>query len=96
MTVSESVFKQPHHVPESSILVQSLLDAYHEVTGRPRQAIAIGGGTYARCLKEGVAFGSLFPEDEELAHQAGEYMTIDGLMANVKIFTRAIVKLAVE
>jgi succinyl-diaminopimelate desuccinylase len=94
MTVSESVFKQPHHVPESSVLVQSLLDAYHEVTGRPRQAIAIGGGTYARCLKEGVAFGSLFPEDEELAHQAGEYMTIDGLMANVKIFTRAIVKLA--
>lgn len=96
LTVSESAFKQPHHVPESSILVQSLLDAYHEVTGRPRQAIAIGGGTYARCLKEGVAFGSLFPEDEELAHQAGEYMTIDGLMANVKIFTRAIVKLAGE
>ena len=96
LTVSESAFKQPHHVPESSELVQSLLDAYHEVTGRPRQAIAIGGGTYARCLKEGVAFGSLFPEDEELAHQAGEYMTIDGLMANVKIFTRAIVKLAGE
>ncbi len=94
MLVSESTFKQPHHVPESSVLVQSLLNAYHEVTGRPRQAIAIGGGTYARCLKEGVAFGSLFPEDEELAHQAGEYMTIDGLMANVKIFTRAIVKLA--
>ncbi len=94
MLVSESTFKQPHHVPESSVLVQSLLNAYHEVTGRPRQAIAIGGGTYARCLKEGVAFGSLFPEDEELAHQAGEYMTIEGLMANVKIFTRAIVKLA--
>ncbi len=96
ITVSESAFKQPHHVPESSVLVQSLLDAYHEVTGRPKQAIAIGGGTYARCLKEGVAFGSLFPEDEELAHQAGEYMTVDGLMANVKIFTRAIVKLAAE
>ncbi len=96
LTVSESAFKKPHHVPESSVLVQSLLDAYHEVTGRERQAIAIGGGTYARCLKEGVAFGSLFPEDEELAHQAGEYMTIDGLMANVKIFTRAIVKLAGE
>jgi succinyl-diaminopimelate desuccinylase len=96
LAVSESAFKKPHHVPESSVLVQSLLDAYHEVTGRPRQAIAIGGGTYARCLKEGVAFGSLFPEDEELAHQAGEYMTIDGLMANVKIFIRAIVKLAAE
>ncbi len=93
-TVSESAFKQPHHVPESSALVQSLLDAYHEVTGLPREAIAIGGGTYARCLKEGVAFGSLFPDEEELAHQAGEYMNIDSLMKNVQIFARAIVKLA--
>jgi len=94
LTVSESTFKQPHHVPESSALVQSLLDAYHEVTGLPREVIAIGGGTYARCLKEGVAFGSLFPDEEELAHQAGEYMVVDSLMANVKIFSYAIVKLA--
>ena len=35
-----------------------------------------GGGTYARCLGEGVAFGSAFPEDEELAHQAGEYAAL--------------------
>ena len=96
VTVSESAFKKPHHVPESSPLVQSLLDAYHEVTGLPREAIAIGGGTYARCLKEGVAFGSLFPDEEELAHQAGEYMIIDSLMKNVQIFARAIVKLAGE
>ncbi len=86
--------KEPHHVPEGSQLVQSLLDAYHEVTGLPKKAIAIGGGTYARCLKEGVAFGALFPDDEELAHQAGEYMTIDGLMKNVQIFAHAIIKLA--
>jgi len=91
-----SAAKAPHHVPEGSQLVQSLLDAYHEVTGLERRAIAIGGGTYARCLQEGVAFGALFPDDEELAHQAGEYMTVDGLMKNVKIFVRAIIKLAAE
>ncbi len=91
-----SAAKAPHHVPEGSQLVQSLLDAYHEVTGLERKAIAIGGGTYARCLQEGVAFGALFPDDEELAHQAGEYMTVDGLMKNVKIYVRAIIKLAAE
>lgn len=88
--------KDPHHVAPSSELVTALLDAYHEVTGRPRECVATGGGTYARCLEEGVAFGSAFPEDEELAHQAGEYASIDGLMQNVRIFARAIELLAGE
>ncbi len=96
LAIVYSAAKAPHHVPESSRLVQSLLDAYHEVTGLERKAIAIGGGTYARCLQEGVAFGALFPDDEELAHQAGEYMTVDGLMKNVMIYVRAILKLAAE
>ncbi|MEG2949923.1 MAG: Sapep family Mn(2+)-dependent dipeptidase [Clostridia bacterium] len=86
--------KDPHHVAPNSALVTSLLDAYHEVTDRPRECVATGGGTYARCLEEGVAFGSAFPEDEELAHQAGEYLSLDGLMLNVRIFARAIEKLA--
>ncbi len=96
ITVSVLGHKEPHHVPESSFLVKALLDAYHEVTGLPAQAIAIGGGTYARCLEEGVAFGALFPDEEELAHQAGEYMAVDSLMASVKIFARAIARLAGE
>ncbi|MBR4068876.1 MAG: Sapep family Mn(2+)-dependent dipeptidase [Clostridia bacterium] len=94
VTVDEQ--KDPHHVAPSSELVTALLDAYHEVTGRTRECIATGGGTYARCLEEGVAFGSAFPEDEELAHQAGEYASIDGLMQNVQIFARAIELLAAE
>ncbi len=86
--------KEPHHVPPSSVLVTALLDAYHEETGLERECLSTGGGTYARCLKEGVAFGSAFPNDEELAHQAGEYLSIDGLMQNVRIFANAIVRLA--
>lgn len=94
--VTVQSLKSPHHVPAESELVQGLLAAYHEETGRPKAAVAIGGGTYARCLKEGVAFGSAFPEDEELAHQAGEYLSIKGLMANVRIFANAIIRLAGE
>ena len=86
--------KGPHHVPPQSQLVTSLLDAYHEETGRERKCISTGGGTYARWLEEGVAFGSAFPEDEELAHQAGEYLSVDGLMQNVRIFANAIIRLA--
>lgn len=96
ISVTVATHKEPHHVAPGSALVTALLDAYHEETGRERECISTGGGTYARCLAEGVAFGSAFPEDEELAHQAGEYLSIDGLMQNVRIFASAIVKLAGE
>lgn len=95
-TVTVNEKKEAHHVPENSELVQCLLDAYHEETGRERKAIAIGGGTYARVLKEGVAFGATFPEDPDLAHQAGEYMDLDVLMQNVRIFANALIRLAGE
>lgn len=86
--------KQPHHVAPTSPLVTALLNAYHEETGRPRECVATGGGTYARCLAEGVAFGASFPEDEDVAHQANEYMSLDVMMQNVRIIARAIVSLA--
>ncbi len=96
VAVTVLTHKEPHHVAPNSPLVTALLDAYHEETGRDRECLSTGGGTYARCLQEGVAFGSAFPEDEELAHQAGEYASVEGLMANVKIFANAIMRLAGE
>ena len=92
--VTQTTDKAPHHVPENSELVQSLLAAYHEVTGLEKKALAIGGGTYAKMLQEGVAFGASFPGDPEVAHQADEYVSLDSLYKSMKIFAYAIVKLA--
>ena len=94
MRVEAMEVKEPHHVPAGRELVQNLLDAYHEVTGYERKCLYTGGGTYARSLQEGVAFGASFPQDEDLAHQANEYADIEGLYKNIKIFALAIVKLA--
>ena len=94
MRVEAMEVKEPHHVPAGSELVPKLLDAYHEVTGYERKCLYTGGGTYARSLQEGVAFGASFPQDEDLAHQANEYADIEGLYKNIKIFALAIVKLA--
>ncbi|NLB38274.1 MAG: M20 family metallopeptidase [Clostridiales bacterium] len=88
--------KGPHFVPKDSSLVQALLDAYHEVTGLERKAIAIGGGTYARALREGVAFGALFPGEKDIAHQADEYASLESLYKSMRIFAHAIVKLAAK
>ena len=48
----------PHHVPESSELVQKLMAVYNGITGENAKPFAIGGGTYARHLNEGVAYGA--------------------------------------
>ena len=94
ITVEAARAKTPHYVPESSELVQELLNAYHEVSGLEKKAIAIGGGTYARSLREGVAFGAAFPDDDDVAHQADEYISLESITKSMRIIAYAIVKLA--
>ena len=86
--------RPPHFVSDQTELVQELLEAYHEVTGGEKKTIAIGGGTYAQSLEEGVAFGALFPGETEMAHQADEYITEESLFKSARIFARAIARLA--
>ena len=88
--------KPPHHVPADSELVKSLLAAYEEETGQEGKPMSTGGGTYAKVLRQGVAFGALFPDEEDLAHQADEYGTIDRLMLAMKIYANALIRLAAE
>ncbi len=88
--------KEPHHVPADSELVTALLAAYHEETGAPAEPQYTGGGTYAKVLRQGVAFGAAFPDDEDLAHQAGEYVDISRMMLTTKIYANALLRLAAE
>ena len=92
--VKQVTLKKPHYVPESSELVQGLLEAYHQVTGREKKTLSTGGGTYARLLEEGVAFGASFPEEPDLAHQADERISVSSLTQSMRIFAHAIVRLA--
>lgn len=93
-TVAHSGKKEPHHVPAESELVSGLLAAYHEETGLPAEPQFTGGGTYAKVLKQGVAFGASFPDDEDLAHQAGEYVYLSKMITATKIYANALVRLA--
>lgn len=92
--VEDTGSRKPHFVSEDTELVQELLNAYHEVTGLEKKAFAIGGGTYAQSMEEGVAFGAMFPGEEEMAHQADEYMSLQSLFESARIFAHAIVRLA--
>lgn len=85
---------KPHHVDEKDFLVQTLKKVYEEQVGEKAELLSIGGGTYARSLKSGVAFGPLFPGREDIAHQKDEYMYIEDLLKATAIYAQAIYELA--
>ncbi|MGG0445495.1 dipeptidase PepV [Bacillus mycoides] len=85
---------RPHHVDKEHTLIRTLQRVYEEQTGEKAELLAIGGGTYARSLKAGVAFGPLFPGKEELAHQKDEYIEIEDLLKATAIYAQAIHELA--
>lgn len=60
----------PLYVAKDSFLVSTLMDIYKEITGDvDAQPVAIGGGTYAREVSNGVAFGALLSSQENNMHQ---------------------------
>ena len=86
--------RKPHFVSDHSALVKGLMEAYEEFTGQHLKPLAIGGGTYAGSMDEGVAFGALFPGEEDLAHQPNEMIRLESFYANIALIALSIVKLA--
>jgi len=85
---------KPHYVSEDDDLVQTLLHVYRKYTGDTTGPLSTGGGTYARTMKKGVAFGMLFPGEPDVAHQTDEYVVIENLIKAAAIYAEAIVELA--
>lgn len=83
------------YVPKDSELVEKLSKVYCEQTGdTDSKPIAIGGGTYAKSFKNMVAFGPIFPGEEEVIHAPNEYATVDNLVRSIQISAAAMYELA--
>ncbi|MCK9471034.1 MAG: dipeptidase PepV [Bacilli bacterium] len=81
----------PHYVSPDDDLVKTLHNAYiHYTNDTTTKCITIGGGTYARALKKGVAFGSMFPGREDVVHQVDEHIFIEDLIKATSIYVKAI------
>jgi len=87
-----------HHAPLRARpeweIVRTLERVFEAETGQRALHVAIGGGTYARELTQGVAFGPQWGEDEERAHGADEFISVERLRRMVAIYARAIGVLA--
>lgn len=87
----------PIFMDEDSPLIKTLMDVYQEHTGdMESKPLVIGGGTYARAMENTVAFGGLFPGDEDRMHQKDECIGIDTMMKMCHIYADAIYRLTRE
>lgn len=83
----------PLYNDKNGKLITTLCSVYNEVTGKNCQPVAIGGGTYARALKNGAAFGPEEDGEENTIHQPDEYITFEKIEKCFKIYKLAIERL---
>ncbi len=87
--------EKPIYVPADSELILEFMDIYQKWTGRKEdKPMVIGGGTYARAVKNVYAFGPTFPGEGKNAHQKDEYIEVEQLIQLTKIYAEAIYRLA--
>ncbi|SFI95479.1 dipeptidase PepV [Thermoflavimicrobium dichotomicum] len=94
MRLTDIDHKPAHFCEPEHPLVQTLARVYEEQTGQKAELMAIGGGTYARTLDTGVAFGPVFPGKPETAHQKDEFIELEDLFKATAIYAQAIYELA--
>jgi succinyl-diaminopimelate desuccinylase len=75
-------------------LIATLTAVYNDVTGKDEKPIAIGGGTYARALECGCAFGPEVDGEEQTIHQPNEYVTFARIELMCDVYYEAIKRIA--
>lgn len=83
----------PHYCPIDDPMVATLLSVYEKHTGLKGHEQVIGGGTFGRLLKRGVAYGAMFPGDVNTMHQANEFIEVEQLYRAAVIYAEAIYEL---
>ena len=85
--------QEPLYNAEHCFLISTLRRVYEEQTGKSGAPVAIGGGTYARALKNGAGFGPQFPGEPSTIHQCDEYITLGNVRRLLDIYAAAIFEL---
>jgi succinyl-diaminopimelate desuccinylase len=94
--ITKTHFHLPLFVDKDTFLVKTLLSVYNDMTGENASPITIGGGTYARALPCGVAFGPIFPDKPLSIHCPDENMPLEQMKLMYKIYGEAIRRLTIS
>ncbi|MPM99420.1 Beta-Ala-Xaa dipeptidase [bioreactor metagenome] len=89
----ESHFK-PVKFKKDCFLVETLQKCYEEVTGLDGTPVTTTGGTYAKIMPNIVPFGPSFPGQKGIGHNPNEWMSIEDIITNAKIYALSLYELA--
>lgn len=88
--ITESIY-----IDKDSFLVQTLIQVYKDVTGDLEAEPQVDGGcTYARTMKNCVAFGALLKDQPNVMHEKNEFLEVEKLDTWLEIYLEAIYRLA--
>ena len=81
----------PLYYDKNAKWIQALKKAYSDVTNdKNTDLLAIGGGTYAKHLKNVIAFGNKFIDENTHIHESNEELSIESLRKQIIIYVEAI------
>lgn len=83
----------PVKFEKDCFMVRCMQEAYEEITGFDGTPVTTTGGTYAKAIPNIVPFGPSFPGQKGIAHNPNEYMDIEDIVVNAKIYAKALYKL---
>ena len=89
-------YQAPLYNDKNGKLVTTLSKVWEKYSGKKEEPIAIGGGTYARALKCGVAFGPAIGEEADSIHQPNEYVTLSTLDVMFDVYKNALYELCIK
>ncbi len=82
------------YIDKNGPFIQTLLKAYKDFSGDiDAEPIIIGGGTYARSMKNIVGFGPFFNDSPDTEHQANEYALKSDFVKAYSIYNEVFMKL---
>uniref|UniRef100_A0A832IKS9 Dipeptidase PepV n=2 Tax=Fervidobacterium pennivorans TaxID=93466 RepID=A0A832IKS9_FERPE len=88
--VERTSYSKPLYVSKDSDFMRLLLKIYREETQDMSEPISIGGGTYARSVPYGVAYGAVFPGEDTHMHQPDECWSLESFKKYIRIYTKLI------
>lgn len=88
--VERTSYSKPLYVSKDSDFMRLLLKIYREETQDISEPISIGGGTYARSVPYGVAYGAVFPGEDTHMHQPDECWSLESFKKYIRIYTKLI------
>ena len=96
LTYEEYDFLDALYVPADSELITTLLGAYRDITSDMRPPQVSGGATFARTMKNCVAFGAIFAQTKDTMHQPNEAWPLAEMEQTMVIYAEAIARLCCE